>query len=509
MASVRSKGGLVTEVFTYFIQLECGLSLLHACYYFLFIPLESFAYYIPLSSSSNASKAVPISASPYFKLDKYSAGYYDADHIENSYALETVVGNFYNTYLKSCSESGSGVVSEELAKRWLQWDLFSYYQDLDYTVSCEIPGMYVLPAMYCGSRIKPDVAVYQKSDRCKLVFAVEVQSSPMIETLKKTTYLAASILRFLKCENKDVNEFTAFAIPSINEESCITKVCVDWKQLKFNVKLTLYENPDEGRKAMKEVLSSQMRCTPYLPVLKYCKYPIILNNKDLQHIGIPEAQQIPTTQHLVLEFADIIYKIIYELNEQIAYYEFVSQIPTTPKFIIKPKFYKVSGGYHMCEYQKVRYPAMMIGTALLCIKDLLSGIKNALDELHSYGLSHNDVRIPNICFNEAFEAVLIDVDRVYDVHSIHPLFGESTSCLYQIQHFKGEFDGKNTDFMQVGWLAAFILDHSQHEHSRKWKDQKDEIQNCKFIYALINHGKWDSVYFNQWKIKSLTIKEVL
>ena len=206
-------------MFTYIRQLECGLSLLHACYYFLFIPLESSVYYIPLSSSSSASKAVPISASPYFKLDKYSARYYDADHIENSYALETVVGNFYNTYLKSCSESGSGVVSEELAKRWLQQDLFSYYQDLDYTVRCKIPGMHALPAMYCGSRIKPDVAVYQKSDRCKLVFAVEVQSSPMIETLKKTTYLAASILRFLKCENKDVNEFTAFAIPSIKEKS--------------------------------------------------------------------------------------------------------------------------------------------------------------------------------------------------------------------------------------------------------------------------------------------------
>ena len=38
-------------------------------------------------------------------------------------------------------------------------------------------------------------------------------------------------------------------------------------------------------------------------------------------------------------------------------------------------------------------------------------VYEALKQLHSFGYVHGDVRLPNVCFNENFDAVLIDLER--------------------------------------------------------------------------------------------------
>ena len=39
------------------------------------------------------------------------------------------------------------------------------------------------------------------------------------------------------------------------------------------------------------------------------------------------------------------------------------------------------------------------------------GTDAALQDLHAFGYSHNDIRLPNVCFDKAHKAVLIDIDR--------------------------------------------------------------------------------------------------
>ena len=54
---------------------------------------------------------------------------------------------------------------------------------------------------------------------------------------------------------------------------------------------------------------------------------------------------------------------------------------------------------------------LTVNKAAGCLRDLVEKIKSALDELHSYNLSHNDVRLENTCFNGQYNAVLIDLDN--------------------------------------------------------------------------------------------------
>ena len=119
-------------------------------------------------------------------------------------------------------------------------------------------------------------------------------------------------------------------------------------------------------------------------------------------------------------------------------------------------------------------------------------IKLALDELHSYECSHNDVRLPNIAFIENYEAELVDLDRCYypcDEH--HPYFDDSKVDMYNGLDNHEPFNGKQTDFFQLRWLVvlwALDMDHNQTYHYRNWDNQREDIRNDPFISSVINKG---------------------
>ena len=46
-----------------------------------------------------------------------------------------------------------------------------------------------------------------------------------------------------------------------------------------------------------------------------------------------------------------------------------------------------------------------------CMKSFAETAAEAIQQLHGLGYTHGDIHLPNICFNEKFEAVLIDFDR--------------------------------------------------------------------------------------------------
>ena len=48
---------------------------------------------------------------------------------------------------------------------------------------------------------------------------------------------------------------------------------------------------------------------------------------------------------------------------------------------------------------------MNVENASKCLKHLVKSIKAALDELHGLEFSHNNIRLPNICFDTNYQAV--------------------------------------------------------------------------------------------------------
>ena len=113
-------------------------------------------------------------------------------------------------------------------------------------------------------------------------------------------------------------------------------------------------------------------------------------------------------------------------------------------------------------------------------------IKAALDELHGHGFTHNDVRLPNICFSDQLDAVLIDLDRACEGGT--PLVGTATSYMYVRPRDAGpDFC---LDFMQLGWLLAWVLHPEGDYHQRTWEDLPHSIRNDRFISDLINCGQY-------------------
>lgn len=63
-------------------------------------------------------------------------------------------------------------------------------------------------------------------------------------------------------------------------------------------------------------------------------------------------------------------------------------------------------------FPKMHYQPMTKAEASQCVKSFAKTVMEAILQLHGHGFVHDDIRLPNICFNERFEAVLIDLDRI-------------------------------------------------------------------------------------------------
>ena len=88
-----------------------------------------------------------------------------------------------------------------------------------------------------------------------------------------------------------------------------------------------------------------------------------------------------------------------------------------------------------------------------CVKTLALKFKAALDELHLFGFLHNDVRLPNFCFDSSFNAILVDLDRCtplsvryFQYNSPYP-----SSCMY-----KSDLSGKKLDFCPAGMVVGLV-----------------------------------------------------
>jgi len=98
----------------------------------------------------------------------------------------------------------------------------------------------------------------------------------------------------------------------------------------------------------------------------------------------------------------------------------------------------------------VPHDPLTVDEASLCLRDLLKGLAQAIQEFHQNGFAHQDIRLENVCFNEQYEPVLIDLDRSRDITLRTILYGKS--CMYVTKMTPAQID-----WMQLGWLAAWIL----------------------------------------------------
>ena len=186
------------------------------------------------------------------------------------------------------------------------------------------------------------------------------------------------------------------------------------------------------------------------------------------------------------------HKVLYDKDSQIAIMNLSAMLAdTVPNGFVKPEILVRTPFLHY-RYPGAKYGKLKREEALSCLQELVRGIFRALDEVHKLGLSHNDIRLPNVCFNDKFEVVLIDFERAYGVEQLSPFYLEEvTSCMYRVS-MKKITSGITSDCAQVGWLIAYIMDPScENERGRKWSTMTNEMKENPLIKLLIEDGLYD------------------
>ena len=146
----------------------------------------------------------------------------------------------------------------------------------------------------------------------------------------------------------------------------------------------------------------------------------------------------------------------------------------------------------LLSYERVPHGPLEEVQASKYLRTVSEKICTALMELHGLGLAHGDVRLPNVCFNSDYDAVLIDMERCAPVKdsrfSLCVQLGEE-SCMYRKpETLAGILTAERLDYIQLGWLLAWVLNDTGDYHDREWEKQPGYITNDVFLSQLVCQG---------------------
>ena len=451
-------------------------------------------------SPSDATKTLLVCESPYFVI---YGNIVDCDDCELKFSLTDIAGcmGFHRHDVKN--------------SRKYTLKCFSHYfkgvcQLNNTELSCdkEILNMKRLGGLETSTAEKIDIVVRQND--C-FVLGIEVLSGPkMSAAVSRCIISATDTLRMLLLANKEVNGVTFFAVPSLSHPSCVVKVEVVWQRLQFHSTLTYYFEAQESVAAIKAEAIKQLKFRNLIPSNVDRPSLINLHDNDIKFLEIKDGVQQYSRRHIIIEDNDFIYKVLYKSTEIMAVYELLfwqysfKRIINVVRYNPSNKAYK----YLVYCYRKVKFRPLRLEEASQCLRPLLQSVRKAIEELHGYEFSHNDIRLPNICFNEDYEAVLIDIDSTRGIDTLHEYFiNGAPSCMYNVKELQIEtrnVTGKQTDYMQLGWMVTYILDPSADEHDRTFQSLKDDIKELKFVVNLIQKGSWDENLFQDFCLDSNT-----
>ena len=354
-----------------------------------------------------------------------------------------------------------------------------------------------VPPLCVSTHERADVVVYDEA-MSKVILLIEVQSSPMLFSERKATLGAADMIRFLRNSDSTFTEFTSFVFPKIGVHQCIIQIRVKWETLKFSYSLKRLLDMKEAVAVVQDVLRNQWSSVPALPRHVDDNHLILLSQDDLTWFSTTNPQQVPSYHNIVVTDSCYIYKVVKDLPDYCRLLKLHLACVLAGR---KPTHFVVakadSAHPTLVMYPKVLHNPLQVDSASKCLRTLVHKIKAALDELHETGFTHNDVRLPNICFDDKLEAVLIDLDRCVPMGE-SSWFVNFASCMYQ----RPPHAGKDFcwDFMQLGWMLAWILCPTGDYHSRVLEDIPHDIRSDPFISDLLTQG-----VYSQEKLSCSTI----
>ena len=348
--------------------------------------------------------------------------------------------------------------------------------------------------METASLKKADVNVYVMQDeKQKLVLQVEVDSGAMRETVTKAIYGAADLLRFLRYSDSNLKTVTVVVFPNMEKETCVGIITVSYESLKFCYMIKWLTELSLVWNEIGKIFNHNIRSLPCLPdtdVVNDGRFLTILTPGELKEIGGEGAEQVESLFHVMVDSKkdNRIYKVITsykEIHTCTTMYYAVKYVSFPIHFVVMTPTNRKNLFY----YEKVPYGPLEEDQAYRYMKTLTVKIFDALKELHKFGYAHCDVRLPNVCFNSAHDAVLIDVERCRALSKEISL--EYEGCMYRKpETMTAKWCSEKMDFVQLGWLILWLLNPTENYHNRYWEDQPEDIKQDSFLELLVLQGTY-------------------
>ena len=440
------------------------------------------------ANASSLSKAVSISDLKFFRDHSHSEIRGEVQEYYSLKELASAVGVDSDSLAEKLQTDQHKQLNDHVAKAFMEALCNSIDPNLTVECNVEVEGMRYLPSLSSHPISRPDVVVFT-SQKKGVALTAEVQSSPLLFTERKAVLAAADFLRLLRCTS-DCTKVTTFALPNMQSQQCVVEIEISWEKFKFVSNLKRYIDSQDGVRRIQEVIRNQCKTLPHLPHTSSIGNSLItLSPNDGELLCGGPAHQIASRSHLMAKCNQSVYKIVYDADDVLSILRYMSKARDDAGMcLIKPMWVPLDFDptLNVYKYDYVPISPLNPEQAKRCLLPLVLGINCALGKLHALELSHNDLRLENVCFNRQFEVVLIDMDRCYPISQLYPLFKSSSSqssCMYKLQPVMNT--GIQTDYFQLGWLIAWVLDHSGDYHDRAWHDVDDTIRNDPFISALI------------------------
>ena len=295
---------------------------------------------------------------------------------------------------------------------------------------------------YISKRNKGDVMVsYQGSD----VLYVEVHSSSTYDcTARKTVYLLMECLRMLKAFGVKQPKMDAFVFPRKNKQRCVVRLRMQYSPdlVQFQYSFICLQISEISSALSSAVQSNTAECQNFTPEPQL-DYILWLTVEERENWGT-KLVNAKSKFGILLMNDDICFKkpIFSE-----SFYKLLSlsQIQHMPIYsaVIPPLFVK---------YNKIRHDPLNYEEGRRCSRELVIKVTEVIQSIHTvtpgHGYMHNDLRLPNICFDAHFNPILIDLDfyTIYipntDDKDMERFADELVKC------FKGSQVAQDDSFLQ-------------------------------------------------------------
>jgi len=319
----------------------------------------------------------------------------------------------------------------------------------DYKVDQGIAGLNDLLSLLCSTNQKPDVQILQN---IQILLAIEVHSSKSYEaTIEKGIMTVVELLCLKQSFNKTSTSCMGFTFPKLPANDnrfhqCVVKIEVTWTRVKFLYRLTSIANISHVKVAVLDVCNKA--CLDSYTGEQQTKCTTVLTSNELQSIFGRDAIQVPS-QSSTLIFVpskEMWYKHPHGRSQIQTWMELKLSIQEMSSYIVNFDFSRIQG-LNFIRYKTVLHDPLTFEEAKLCLFHFLRELTQTVKQSRQIGFAQQDIRLENVCFNEHYQPVLIDLDRARD-NTLSPIiYGKL--CMYVVDKSPTQID-----WIQLGWLAT-------------------------------------------------------